>query len=87
MSAAKIYGAITAVMGFILGAFFALFSMVGVAAAPDASVGILSAMFGVGAIIFMPIMYGIIGFISGALTAVIYNVVAGMVGGIELETE
>jgi hypothetical protein len=44
-------------------------------------------MFGVGAIIILPILYGIFGALGGALTAVMYNVVAGMVGGLVVETE
>jgi hypothetical protein len=32
-------------------------------------------------------MYGLIGFIAGALSALIYNIFAGMVGGIEMEVE
>jgi hypothetical protein len=34
-----------------------------------------------------PIMSGIAGFIAGAIGAVIYNVAAGFVGGLELEME
>ena len=86
-SCAKIMGALYGAIGFIMGAFFALFSMIGTAVAPDASVGIFSAMFGVGAVILLPLFYGVLGFIGGVVTALLYNVVAGVVGGIELETE
>ena len=44
----------------------------------------------VGGIIMMiaiPIFYGIMGFIGGAIGAVIYNIAAGIVGGIKLELE
>lgn len=36
---------------------------------------------------FLPVFYGVGGFIGGALLAAIYNVVAGFVGGIEVEVE
>jgi hypothetical protein len=49
--------------------------------------GLFAALFGVGAIIFMPIIYGIMGFIMGLITAWLYNLVAGWVGGIEMEFE
>ncbi len=39
------------------------------------------------ALIFLPIMYGILGFIGGAFYAIVYNVIASMTGGIELEIE
>jgi hypothetical protein len=44
------------------------------------------AMFGVAGIIVMPILYGVFGFIFALIGAVIYNVVAGIAGGIEIET-
>ena len=47
----------------------------------------LGAFFGVGSIILFPIAYGIMGFIGGLITAVLYNILAGFVGGIEMELQ
>ena len=35
----------------------------------------------------IPVFYAIIGFIAGALGALIYNIFAGIVGGVEIEVE
>lgn len=37
--------------------------------------------------LFLPVLYGAVGFIGGAIFAALYNVVAGFVGGIEVEIE
>lgn len=42
---------------------------------------------GIAALIIFPIMYGVIGFIAGAIGAALYNLVAGIVGGIEIDVE
>ena len=44
-------------------------------------------VFGVGAVVILPIVYGILGAIFGALTAALYNLVAGMAGGLRLDVE
>lgn len=80
-----------AFLGLIIGACFAFFSMIarsiGGLAGSEAGVGarVLGMGFGLGAIIVMPIMYGIIGGIGGALGALIYNLVAGWIGGLEVD--
>ena len=43
------------------------------------------ALFGVGAIIFFPVLYGVLGFIGSLIVAAIYNVLASAVGGVEVE--
>jgi hypothetical protein len=42
---------------------------------------------GVGAIVALPIFYACIGFIGTLIGAVLYNVVASMVGGVELDVQ
>ena len=96
-SMAKMYGALMAIMGLIFGGLYGVvFILIGAiggstgfggshsnqALAGGSMIGI-----GIGAMIFMPIFYGILGFVFGALGAFIYNVLAGFVGGVQLDLE
>ena len=36
-------------------------------------------------IVLAPVMIGMLGFIGGAISALIYNIIAGMTGGLEME--
>ena len=87
LSAAKMYGALLAAVGLLIGAFISLFALLGasIAAANDEGGAALGLLFGAGAIIAMPIFYGIIGFVGGAIQAFIYNVIASKGGGIQVE--
>ena len=38
-------------------------------------------------LIIMPILYGTFGFIGGVIQAFLYNLAAGFVGGIRIDTE
>ena len=42
-------------------------------------------LFGAGAVVILPIVYGCIGFVGGLIMAPLYNLVAKVVGGIEVE--
>jgi hypothetical protein len=87
LSVAKIYGAITAVFGLIIGVIYGLFVMLFGAAMMSQSRGAggASVLIGLVMIVVIPIVYGVIGFIAGAIGALIYNVAAGIAGGIEID--
>jgi hypothetical protein len=87
LSVAKIYGAISLAFGLLIGICFALASMVGAGLSESSEVSFLGPMLGIGAVIALPIFYGVMGFIGGAIGAALYNVFAGMVGGVRIEVE
>lgn len=53
------------------------------AAAPE----IIAVLFGFGAIVFMPFLYAIMGFLVGVVSAFVYNSVAKLAGGLVLEID
>ena len=77
-------GAMMAAFGLIAGLFMFMFSSMVGSMGNHSGLGLLG---GIGALIFLPIMYGIFGFIAGVISAFLYNLIAGVVGGIEIETE
>lgn len=85
MSAGKILAVIYAFIGLLAGGMFSLISVMGAVASRSGGGGIAPLVFSAGAVIVMPILYGVIGFISGLLFAAIYNAAASAIGGIELE--
>ena len=87
LSLAKITGLGYFAVGLILVPFFLLFGLAGLAAGRQAGGPQLPAAFGFVFAILAPFFYGGIGFVSGALGALIYNLLAGWIGGIELEFE
>ncbi len=42
---------------------------------------------GIIVMIAIPILYAIMGFIAGVISALVYNIFAGLVGGVEIEVE
>lgn len=88
LSVGKMAGIVYALIGLLAGAILALLSLVGAglgAAFQDSGTPFLGALLGVGAIVILPIFYGIIGFLGGLLSSAVYNLAAGMSGGIEME--
>lgn len=93
VSCGKMSGALYALVGLIIGACVALISLLGAGAAmasqneggAGALGGMFGAAFGIGAVVLFPLFYGFIGFIGGLITALLYNLVAGIVGGVELD--
>ena len=44
-------------------------------------------LFDVGSVFFLPIFYGILGFVFGSIGALLYNGIARLIRGIEIELE
>lgn len=90
LSIGKVTGVLYALMGLIFGAFYSLIALIGLATSAvnqDSAGMALSALFGVGAVIILPLLYGAMGAGLAMISALLYNVVAGYVGGIRLEVE
>lgn len=69
--------------------FFLLFGALASMAPQSEEMPTMPMMMGMGAgfILFAPIAYAIMGFLSGLIGAFIYNVVAKWIGGVEVEVE
>ncbi|MGI8467244.1 MAG: hypothetical protein ACR2N3_02220 [Pyrinomonadaceae bacterium] len=93
LSVAKMYAAVTLVMSLIFSIPFGLMymafggMMMGIGGRSGIAAGGGSIIAGLLMMIGLPIFYGVIGFIAGAIGALLYNLFAGMVGGIEIEVE
>jgi hypothetical protein len=90
LSLAKIAAVLYAGIGLIVGLILSLVGMAGVAGglANDRPAGaIFGAMFGVGAIVIAPILYGCIGFVFSLIGAALFNLAAGMTGGLEIDVQ
>jgi hypothetical protein len=85
-SLAKIAFIIYAIFGLIAGAFM---TITGIAANGPSAFGhagpFFSLFFGPLAIVILPIVYGCFGGAVAFLVALVYNAIAGKVGGIEIE--
>jgi hypothetical protein len=95
-SAARVSGLLYALLGLVIGGLFSVFALVGAAIgaaasaaeSPEGALGsVAGALFGLGAVVVLPIFYGLLGLVGGALSAAFYNLAAGWVGGIELDLQ
>lgn len=84
MSVGKNLGTMYAIAGFVFGLIFSLVSLVGLGGSMHRGPGIF---FGIGAVVILPVFYGLGGFVGGIIAAWIYNVISKWVGGIEMELE
>jgi hypothetical protein len=75
LQTAKVLGVLYALAGLLLAPFFALAALLGADASP---LGVVFAL-------FLPALYGVLGFIMTAIGAAIYNAIAGWIGGIEID--
>lgn len=85
LSVAKIMGLVYACLGLLFAPFFLLVGLLGSTLNPQKTP--LNGMFGVAFAIIMPFLYGLLGFLGGAIGALLYNLFAKLVGGFELDLE
>lgn len=86
MSLAKISATLYALIGFIIGAIVSAVSMIG-GALGGSDAGMMGMIFGAAAVILLPLLYGCMGFVTSLIGASLFNLAAGWVGGIELDTQ
>ncbi|HLO01400.1 MAG TPA: hypothetical protein VK208_23270 [Pyrinomonadaceae bacterium] len=94
-SVAKIQGLLAFVIGLLIGVIYGLFFMLfgafmsSLAPRSDSQAigGVGSVVGGLIIMIAVPVLYAIIGFIGGAIGALVYNLAAGIVGGVRFELE
>ncbi len=94
LSLAKIYAVMMLVISLLIsipyGLFIIIFSLSGagsIGGQGGLALGGGGVVLGLGIMIGLPIMYGVMGFVFGAIGALVYNIFAGLVGGIEIEVE
>jgi hypothetical protein len=87
VSCAKIAGTLYAILGLIMGGVFSLVALAGGFGSNTSEAGAFGAIMGVGAVIVFPICYGAMGFVASLIGAWLYNALAGMVGGIQLDVQ
>jgi hypothetical protein len=84
--AAVLYAVIGLLVGIIIAGLSSIGALAGLASG-ERGVGALGMFFGFGAIILCPILYAVIGSLVWMLVALLFNLVAGMIGGVELEVD
>ena len=85
LSAAKVLAMVYAILGLCIGAVISLIGFSG--GFGSATPGVMGPLFGVGAIIILPLVYGAIGFIVILIMSWLYNWAARIMGGIEIQTD
>jgi hypothetical protein len=83
VSVAKIAAIVYVVLGFIFGAFVSLATLLGSVGGGGGPLG--RGLFGLGAIVVLPIVYACIGFVMTLIMAGLFNVATGIVGGVEVD--
>jgi ABC-type microcin C transport system permease subunit YejB len=81
LSSAKVIGLLYAILGLAMGAIISLISAAGgLGHARPAT-----PLFGIAAVVFIPIAYGVMGFVMTVILAALYNGLAKLVGGVEID--
>ena len=82
LSSAKVVGLLYAILGLVFGAALSLIAAMGGFGHGGGSGG---PFFGVAAVVFAPVAYGLMGFVTTLIIAALYNGLAKLVGGVEID--
>ncbi len=85
MSVAKMAGAMHVALGVLFAPVFLIMGMIGSMAGQHPSP--FGAIGGVALAVIAPIVYGVMAFVIGAIMALLYNLMAKWIGGIEFEVQ
>jgi hypothetical protein len=81
-----LYAVIGLIIGLIIAGVSALAGAAGAMAGAESGVpNWIAPIFGIGAVVILPIFYGVLGLVVGAIAGVLYNLVAKLVGGLEID--
>jgi len=83
-SCAKVLGLVYGTIGIVAGLIVGCIAIVGSLGGLQNESGVFGSIFGVGAIVFFPVLYGTLGAIGGLLVSALYNLIARLVGGIQV---
>ena len=87
LSFARLTGALYAVLGLVLGVLFSLIALAGGFASDVPGAAGFGGAIGVGAVVVFPLLYGFLGFVMTLIGAWLYNLAAGIVGGVEVDVQ
>ena len=87
LSFARLSGWLYAVIGLLIGGVFSLFAIAGGLVSDSPELGGFGPVIGVAAVIVFPVLYGGLGFLTTLIAAWLYNLAAGIVGGVELDVQ
>jgi hypothetical protein len=91
LSVAKNAAVLYAILGLFVGGMFSLAAAAGAFAGSDGDgsggAAAIAGLVGMGAIVIAPIVYACIGFVGALIACTLYNVIASMVGGIQIDVE
>jgi hypothetical protein len=87
LSVAKLAGMLYAILGLIFGAIISVVALAGGMAGnfDEPGAAPIGVIFGAGAVILLPILYGGLGFVMTLLMAALYNITARIVGGVQID--
>ncbi len=88
LSMAKFQAILMALMGLVVTLFFVVVAFLGGAVLGGSfDLGVMLGGLGTLVLIGTPVIFGLYGFITGAIGALLYNLVSKLVGGLKMEFE